>query len=55
MPGVGKTQLALKYAEQHRPDYAAGLWVSAASRESLMSGFAALAEMLNLPERNEAD
>ncbi len=55
MPGVGKTQLALKYAERHRQDYAAGLWVSAASRESLMSGFAALAEMLNLPEQNEAD
>jgi len=55
MPGVGKTQLALKYAERHRQDYAAGLWVSAASRESLMSGLAALAGVLNLPERNEAD
>jgi len=31
------------------------LWVSAASRESLLSGFAALATTLNLPERNEAD
>ena len=51
MPGVGKTQLALKYAERHRQD----LWVSAASREALLSGFAALAEVLNLPERNEAD
>jgi hypothetical protein len=55
MPGVGKTQLALKYAQHHRPDYAAGLWVSAASRETLLSGFAALAGVLNLPERNEAD
>ncbi len=55
MPGVGKTQLALKYAERHHQDYAAGLWVSAASRESLQSGFAALAEVLHLPERNEAD
>ena len=55
MPGVGKTQLALKYAERYRPDYAAGLWVSAASRDTLQSGFAALAEVLNLPERNEAD
>ncbi len=55
MPGVGKTQLALKYAERHRQDYAAGLWVSAASRESLLSGFAALARVLNLPEQNQAD
>ncbi|HUM92587.1 MAG TPA: ATP-binding protein, partial [Candidatus Competibacter sp.] len=55
MPGVGKTQLALKYAERHRQDYAAGLWVSAASRETLLSGFAALAGVLGLPERNEAD
>jgi tetratricopeptide (TPR) repeat protein len=55
MPGVGKTQLALKYAERHRKDYAAVLWVSAASRETLLSGFAALAGVLNLPERNEAD
>jgi hypothetical protein len=29
--------------------------VSAASRETLISGFAALAGVLNLPERNEAD
>ncbi len=55
MPGVGKTQLALQYAKLHRKDYAAGLWVSAASRETLLSGFAALAEVLNLPERNEGD
>jgi len=55
MPGVGKTQLALKYAERHRQDYAACLWVSAASRETLLSGFAALAGVLDLPERNEAD
>ncbi len=55
MPGVGKTQLALKYAERHRQDYAAGLWVSASSRETLQSGFAALATTLNLPEQNEAD
>ncbi len=55
MPGVGKTQLALKYAERHRQDYAAGLWVSAASRETLQSDFAALATTLNLPEQNEAD
>ncbi len=55
MPGVGKTQLAMKYAAIHRQDYAAGLWVSAASREALLSGFAALAGVLHLPEQNEAD
>ena len=55
MPGVGKTQLALKYAERHQQDYAACLWVSAASCETLLSGIAALAGVLDLPERNEAD
>ncbi len=55
MPGVGKTQLALQYAALHRQDYAAVLWVSAATRATLQSEFAALAGVLNLPEQNEAD
>ena len=53
--GVGKTQTALVYAEQHRDDYRAVLWVEADSRESLVSGFAALAEPLGLPQKVDAD
>jgi tetratricopeptide (TPR) repeat protein len=48
--GVGKTQTAARYALLHRRDYQAVLWVSAATREALLSGFAALASLLNLPE-----
>ena len=53
--GVGKTQTALVYAERHRDDYRAVLWVEADSRESLVSGFAALAEPLGLPQKVDAD
>lgn len=53
--GVGKTQTALAYAHRHRKDYEAVLWLRAASRDTLFSDFAAIAGMLNLPEKNEKD
>jgi hypothetical protein len=53
--GVGKTQLAVEYAYRHAQDYEAVLWISAASRETLLSGFANLASLLRLPERYESD
>ena len=55
MGGVGKTQTAARYAHQHRDEFKAVLWVSAASREALVSGFAALAGLLNLPEAGAQD
>jgi tetratricopeptide (TPR) repeat protein len=55
MGGVGKTQIAAHFAHQHRDEYSAVLWASAASQETLISGFAAFAGLLNLPEKNEKD
>src|SRR5712692_8512430 len=53
--GIGKTQTAVEYAYRSRGDYQAVLWASAASRETLISDFVALAALLQLPERDVAD
>jgi len=53
--GVGKTQVAVEYAYRRAQDYEAVLWISAASRETLLSGFASLTSLLQLPERYESD
>ncbi len=53
--GTGKTQLAIEYAYQHVHDYKAFLWVPATNAEVLFLGLAALANLLELPERREAD
>ena len=53
--GVGKTQVAVEYAYRHAQDYEAALWISSASRETLLSGFANVASLLQLPERYESD
>jgi tetratricopeptide (TPR) repeat protein len=55
MGGVGKTQIAAHFAHEHRDEYSAVLWASAASQETLVSGFAAIASLLNLPEKDEKD
>jgi tetratricopeptide (TPR) repeat protein len=55
MGGVGKTQIAAHFAQDHRDEYSAVLWASAASQETLVSDFAALAGLLNLPEKDEKD
>src|SRR5216683_2435129 len=53
--GIGKTQMAVEYAYRSRNDYQAVLWAAAASRETLISDFVALAALLQLPERDVAD
>ncbi|HTK07157.1 MAG TPA: FxSxx-COOH system tetratricopeptide repeat protein [Ktedonobacteraceae bacterium] len=53
--GVGKTQIAIEYAYQHRQDYQVVLWTIADTRESLVSGYITIAELLNLPEKDEQD
>jgi tetratricopeptide (TPR) repeat protein len=53
--GVGKTQIAAHFAHEHRDEYSAVLWASAASQETLVSDFAAIAGLLNLPEKDEKD
>jgi hypothetical protein len=55
MGGVGKTQVAAHFAHRHRGEYSAVLWASAASQETLVSGFAAIAGLLNLREKDEKD
>ncbi len=51
----GKTQIALEYAYRYRKGYQAIFWVHADTHEALVSGFVALAELLNLPEKDERD
>lgn len=50
--GIGKTQMAVEYAYLHRREYQAVLWVLADTRESLISGYLAIARLLSLPERH---
>jgi tetratricopeptide (TPR) repeat protein len=40
--GIGKTQTAIEYAHRYRAEYSSGFWMTADSREALVSGFAAL-------------
>jgi tetratricopeptide (TPR) repeat protein len=50
--GIGKTQTAVEYTYQYRNEYDAVLWVKADSREALISDYAALAHVLDLPEKD---
>jgi len=53
--GVGKTQTAIEYAWLHRDAYQAVLWTKAEIREDLVSGFVAIAKLLNLPQAASTD
>lgn len=53
--GIGKTQVALEYAYQYHHEYAAVFWISAANRETLLDGYVLIANLLQLPEKNERD
>jgi len=53
--GIGKTQIAVEFAYQHRSDYEVVLWVLSDSRESLVSGYITVARLLNLPQKDEQD
>jgi hypothetical protein len=53
--GIGKTQSAIEYAYRYSNDYQAVLWVTAATRDTLIASFLELARLLNLPEKNEQD
>jgi len=50
--GIGKTQTAVEYTYRYKSDYSAILWVNAGSREALMSDYAVLAHVLDLPEKD---
>ncbi len=53
--GIGKTQTAIEYAYRYANDYAAVFWISAETNESLVSSFVAIAELLNLPEKQDKE
>jgi tetratricopeptide (TPR) repeat protein len=48
--GVGKTQTAVEYAHRHLEEYDHTFWITAHSREALISRYTTIARLLNLPE-----
>ena len=52
--GIGKTQIALEYAHRYRDAYQSVFWVRTA-RSTLLADFVALADLLNLPEKDQKD
>jgi tetratricopeptide (TPR) repeat protein len=53
--GIGKTQLALEYAYRHALEYSAVFWIEAETGETAISNLLRMAEVLQLPERQETD
>lgn len=53
--GIGKTQTAIEYAYRHMKEYQAVLWVRADSYPVLLTEFANLATLLQLPERYQSN
>src|SRR5258708_6810841 len=53
--GIGKTQTAIEYTYRYREEYRAVFWVRAASRETLVADYVALARLLALPGQDAQD
>jgi tetratricopeptide (TPR) repeat protein/transcriptional regulator with XRE-family HTH domain len=53
--GVGKTQIALEYAYRYALEYSAIFWIGAETMENVTSSLLHMAEVLQLPERDEKD
>lgn len=53
--GIGKTQTAIEYAYRYVNFYTAVFWISAETPESLVSSCVAIADLLNLPEKQEQE
>jgi tetratricopeptide (TPR) repeat protein/DNA-binding XRE family transcriptional regulator len=53
--GIGKTQAAAEYALRYGDDYTHVFWMHAATHETLVADFVRLAELLDLPEKEERD
>src|SRR5262249_36103540 len=53
--GIGKTQTALEYAHRYSKEYRYTFWVKADTQELLQSDFAQIAEILDLPLKDEKD
>jgi hypothetical protein len=52
--GIGKTQTAAEYAYRYQQDYKAVLWAGASTRETLVTDYVAIAELLNRARRIRA-
>ena len=48
MPGVGKTQTALRFVYDHRNKFPAIFWISASSKDKLIMGYGKIARSLGL-------
>ncbi|HET8842366.1 MAG TPA: helix-turn-helix domain-containing protein, partial [Ktedonobacteraceae bacterium] len=53
--GIGKTQIALEYAYRHALEYSAVFWIGAETDEQVITSLLRIAEMLQLPEREDTD
>src|SRR6185503_17235578 len=53
--GVGKTQIAVEYAYRHQAEYMAVLWCFAGTEQSVRGGYAAIAALLDLPEKDSQE
>jgi tetratricopeptide (TPR) repeat protein len=53
--GVGKTQIAVEYAWRHRDEYTAVLWCFVETEQSVRGGYAAIAALLDLPEKESQE
>src|SRR6266571_5435450 len=53
--GIGKTQTAVEYAYRYKDDYKDILWVKAETEGSINSDFVTIANLLDLPEKQEQD
>ena len=52
---MGKTQIAVEYAYRHRDEYTAVLWSFAGTEQSVRGGYAAIATLLDLPEKDSQE
>jgi tetratricopeptide (TPR) repeat protein len=48
LAGIGKTQTAVEYAHRHLNEYDYAFWMTAHSREALISGYATTADLLGM-------
>jgi class 3 adenylate cyclase/tetratricopeptide (TPR) repeat protein/DNA-binding XRE family transcriptional regulator len=53
--GIGKTQSAVEYAYRYCNEYSAVFWARAASRETLVVDYIAIARLLSLPGQDDQD
>src|SRR5581483_3769073 len=53
--GIGKTQIALEYAYRHALEYSAVFWIRAETEEQIVTSLLHMADVLELPGRNEKD